>query len=492
MLRFVSSVVTARRARGVAASPRTSQDRCWIILLLLDFVLLAPCCGSGTWQLGGLVPSDEIAWVGVLWQGEGGLRGSSLEPWSSERTLELEVDVDASVEVVHVIGFEADSIAKFGAPVDRAPLREAAPFERTLPKPEYSAMARAGGGSLEHEEREWSLHADWLGLCPRDACELFPVSNPRTIELDLGTLDTALVMPFDSRRSAALVAARAEGGLTTFFRVDELGPTILAGSSTTSKFERGLVGEDDRIWLLTQDGRLVGGRPEHLETIARVGQWPSSQSRMDIAGASSEEGVELFVSSGHGTFERFDGSSFTPLDLRPTDGHSDNGVVRIGPGEAIAVFGSTQEAVVFRNGATKVIELPFAPISMALIPGLGTVIGASRSGFDAGAGLYTFDGANVSSLTGSADSSSYGIKVLQPIGDGILFGGVRGFFGFYIPELESCPSRALFAASADSIAVLSFGTLIATTGRDAVPPELILLQTDVERARVPFGCGAHE
>lgn len=120
------------------------------------------------------------------------------------------------------------------------------------------------------------------------------------------------------------------------------------------------------------------------------------------------------------------------------------------------------------------------------MPGLGMVIGTRSEPLDQQfPALYLLDGSEWTLLAGGDDGALgiLGINAIFPLDRGFLFGGVRGFLGYYRVGLGACPQDARTNHHAMSAVLLSSGHWI-VAGR-AIDQSGSVTVFRAEEARLP-------
>lgn len=153
---------------------------------------------------------------------------------------------------------------------------------------------------------------------------------------------------------------------------------------------------------------------------------------------------ELFALDTHGFFERYDGENWTQLTgALPAPFESPHGgVAWISPGEAIAAGSRISDVLRYRDGVLHIESFTNGSddraTAIAVVPGIGTVIGTTRGALYADAG----DG-NWIQLASPLDNRP--VHGISPFGDGFVFGrslptGSGGQIAEWVPGHGLCDS----------------------------------------------------
>lgn len=275
--------------------------------------------------------------------------------------------------------------------------------------------------------------------CPTPAF----VEVPADLEWSLGLGDGA-------------VLAAARGGV--YYRVREAGPERLSALSGNylAAHRRG-----DELWVVGSFGHLARG---HLDTgfVGALGQSIEKVGSLWLSGAPADAPFELVRLEPRGHFDRLVdtssaatwGAASEPLPRRRPLLES-GGLVWLGPGEAIAI-GDAQLVHARAGEPPRVLEVLGPDLTaIAVVPGVGTVVGDARGQ------LFTYDGGALTLL--AAVPSGAPILDVTPLGRGFV-AVTSDHVDYWAGELRACldePLSAKAAAralpSAETAAVLGDG-----------------------------------
>lgn len=191
--------------------------------------------------------------------------------------------------------------------------------------------------------------------------------------------------------------------------------------------------DDGALWLAARGGAVISGRVFAGETfVARPTRTSTrGMTRLRLDGATEDE---IYLVSDQRSFERFDGSSWSVLYEGSGElMRSRSAVVRIGPGEAIAIGPAAPGIVRYREGVATVESLPEgAAISAAKIDGVGVVAGNDLGSLflDTAGGWRALD---VDAMTG--------VRAIAALEGMILFGGEAGVMHRFVVSGEDAVSR---------------------------------------------------
>lgn len=330
--------------------------------------------------------------------------------------------------------------APIGQPAIGAAVRLAVPGDAILPIPAW-----AGRGEWSDDPRLEpvdprsipELTTSWLGACP-DPCGYLPFENGEPLSLFADLEDALVVVPWDSARDAALVLTSQRRA----FRVTSTAATQLAGLVPDEMWE-GALAPDDTVWLTAATGGTYRGRPELGFTPVDCPGGLSFGPRLVIL----PDGVVYFVTDT-GIVARFDGSACTVAYAAPSrDVSSKMDIALDEEQRVVAVLKEWSEVITLGNGTPLIERSIPLPTSVAQIPGFGLVVGTvADPGLDAPATLFVRSGDTWDLLAGGRKGPSIGGFTLDriiPTGRGFLFGGVRGFLGYYEPHIGACAEQPL-------------------------------------------------
>lgn len=245
-----------------------------------------------------------------------------------------------------------------------------------------------------------------------------------------------------NREPARFVLALPDGGAFystadgQFIRLNTQGePRMLSSVPRTTPNLAALLREDGRVFLAGKAGRNA---ILDLETEA-VEPFPtrtSTRGRQRIALAGG--GDEIFLVTDEETFEYFDGNSWSILFEGPGRRIFTTGVVRTGPGAALAVGLDARAVAHYQGGELSWETLPETyggPTTIADIEGYGPVIGSAF-----GRLLYRENGVLQPLATGGGLSE---VRVIDFIAGALLHGGQGGVFYRNYREFGTCPEEKL-------------------------------------------------
>jgi hypothetical protein len=224
-------------------------------------------------------------------------------------------------------------------------------------------------------------------------------------------------------------------------------------SSTTGEWTEGaitaaVVLDDGRIWFGDREGSLFRGRFDALDAAERVVRTSTEQvDTLDVTRSSSEE-FEAFVITRYGKLLHVD-DHFQVTELHnfmeraAVETNERGGVVRVGPGRALAVHGTPYLAEIERLDQLPVLAMiaPEGLTTVAVMPGYGPLV-ASKMG-------------RVSRRVGLADwvdmpetDSHFNIQGFAPYRDGWVYGGEVGLVGEWSARNSFCaPHPAGYGAA---------------------------------------------
>jgi hypothetical protein len=204
---------------------------------------------------------------------------------------------------------------------------------------------------------------------------------------------------------------------------------------------------EDRIWIFGGDNELAVGDPKTgiFELMPALANAKEPRFRAWLTGAPPGAPFELFAFHDSNMVARFDGTSWTKLyeGERPRSGRWDfsplfGGLLWLGPGDAIAVWGAYENAKHVTT-ATVTDEMILPANSgdkytvAANVPGLGPVAGTSE-----GRAYVRRDNGEWDSYPDAPIAGFFGLKLtaVSPLDDGLLIAGGGGRFTQLQPELR--------------------------------------------------------
>lgn len=212
--------------------------------------------------------------------------------------------------------------------------------------------------------------------------------------------------------------------------------------STTTPGFSGVRAADGELWVVSVDGRIAHG--DHLR-----GFQPAPSLNVPgveyawIRAAPPGNPFELFASTDVGTFERFDGRSWTLIEHSPPPPNRGydwrGGLAWIRPETAIAIGPRFPLMVRYDHGAVTA-EQPFdildSPAEVDVFPETGLIAGSEHGlliTYDEAAGRWR-------QIPGTEQFQSP-IVSWAPLDRGLLFGGQFGTLQQYQPEIGLCGSE---------------------------------------------------
>lgn len=398
--------------------------------VVLSCATLAACGGDTLWiELPPLLDARAL----VLVLDHGGtieLVGLELEAGRTTEVIRVEAVEDAAIDAL----LYPAPLAELRIPAGRTSAEQ--PAGRLLPAPARSffTAVRGGQGSGWTETGGPSTRARGARFVPTvgGGCAEFDVE---VLELDTEA-DNTFAIAIDDETALlgtedGAVFRLSRGGVLE--RVSVIPPVELFGAA------RGWLGD---LWFGGNDGVLYRGELGATLRLSRVAPSPEPQLLHWLDLGMTDDGLELYSLSIEGHLQRFRLGEWVSLAKFPpgVPGDHAGGVVRLGPGAAIAVWPKVADAVFVSGDTTRTEATPLLGGfgALANIPGLGVVGGATEGGF------VRWDGVSWSELPGSP--FSFAVNAIVPYEDGFLYGGPVGNFGQFSPSLASrgAPGEAGF------------------------------------------------
>lgn len=364
--------------------------------------------------------------------------------------------------LVQVVGFRERDLDGVllpdAATLATAPLRPAAPFDLVLPQASWvgSGRWRSDGQPLivaPVADRP-ELTAEWVGPCPL-ACDLVPLAQSRALELPgLTTPAAAVAIPWDATHTAALIVA----GGGELFRVTSTVAVPLS-EGLPEAIRAGELAPDGEMVLLSESSRLYAGRPEsgfrELPTGTRTSTAPGIALAIAPDGSvfsASETGELLFL---HGDRQE---------RLYASGERAEKAAVQLlADGTLLAFFTPPGDVLRYQSGRLTSTRPIRGPRALEFVPGIGMILGTTSAPLEQlYPALYKLDESEWVRFAGGEDGSLgiLGIDAIFPVEGGFLFGGVRGFLGYYRSGIGVCPQESHTEHHASSAVLLASGRLV--------------------------------
>lgn len=167
---------------------------------------------------------------------------------------------------------------------------------------------------------------------------------------------------------------------------------------------------------------------------------------------------ELLVHDGRAFTEP--GSGLSPFDDGGAQFSRRGGIARLGPDEAVVVWGQDRVVLRLRDGDLldeTPTELAEAGGAVAVVEGLGTVFGTSTTGT-----IYLHEGEAWVRL---ADPLGVQPRRIQALSDGFIVGASRGLLRQYLVGHGFCPEQVIFSTDIREIVKASERRLIVVGNR---------------------------
>ncbi|MBI2378920.1 MAG: hypothetical protein HYV07_33305 [Deltaproteobacteria bacterium] len=387
----------------------------------------------------------ELDWMGAIPRDRTGapLGPSTLQPTSDPARIELtEVEGLASV---FVFGYDELDLEQDDARVIRASrVRLATEQDPLLLAPRFAASGDLSG-RLELIEPP-RLTADWLTSCPTEACDLFPLDGGRAVA-GTTTVTFNRVMPL-SEREVLAISPKGE-----VHRATSKGSELLSRVAHDGAPATGVLGSDGMMYF-AHLGAILRGPPEGpFEAIMTL----FGEPEVELASSPLNHPFEVYFATNDGQIGRIVDEHAELLYQVKLEQKNLFSMAWLEQGRVGVTFYEASTLVLIEGGQIR--ELTAAnPRSMALVPGVGILVGSQNGN------VLLVDEHRTQHLATLGDQPVY---EMFPRGSGVLFGGLRGFLGFYQPGIGICDLRSIAGHNIRDLAFLGDGAFIAsdaTTG----------------------------
>lgn len=244
--------------------------------------------------------------------------------------------------------------------------------------------------------------------------------------------------------------------------------------------------DDDTLVLANWDGALYSGRLDpagptlSLTTLATASvPYPAALASGTIGGEREVFTLSVDTSQERSVFGRFVAGRWTMIRAFPSRNIAEEhgGLLRLGPGHALAGWAVAPEVVRWSNGSLSTEALESSQVgvaSLAFIPGLGPIAGA-------GAGLIVrHDGERWTQLV--ATGVGFPITALAPFEDGFIFAtAMTGALGYYTPAHGVCLGDVAVSNAPRAIVSLAPDTWLVAGDRRGGVTDPILARVTLER-----------
>lgn len=303
---------------------------------------------------------------------------------------------------------------------------------------------------------------------------------PFQTEMEVLPTRTGLSFAVPAWHYAALVSSGRRFWIVEAHQTTPLtleGPTALYPTAAT-------LDPDDGVFIVASaNGALYSGRIEgsvlSLATFGSSTPGPTAMASGSNAGRREIFAVTVDPDQTRSTFGRFFDGQWTTLhqfdELTLSEEYA--GLVRLGPGAAIAGRVVAPEVVRWSNG-TLLTETPAGSTvgiaSLAEIPGLGILAGTSLGS------ILQNNGDRWLPLVDT--DSDFSITALAPFEDGFLFSISTGAFGYFTPAHGVCLHRDPVPSAPRAIIPLAPDTWLLAGDRRAGALDPVLTRVTVLRA----------